>query len=231
MRTVLVPCICIAPILITLGVARSQTVGDKNEAAKSPAPDIKVAANIPNAAILELAKPHYPGELRITGKAVVRVKVNRAGEVVSAVAVSGHPLLRSSVVAAARRSKFQRSSAGGRKYVTGTLTYIFSPIEESHSDLRPLVGRQVTLRGTFSLRGKVGPFVLVSGRPVYLVASGSFTWGERYAEMEGALVIVTGTLRFHPSPPASETVNSAVARTPDYFYFEAETVRVQPAKE
>jgi len=34
------------------------------------------------------------------------------------------------------------------------------------------------MRGQFSLRGKVGPFILVGGRPIYLVPKGSFSWGE-----------------------------------------------------
>jgi hypothetical protein len=82
------------------------------------------------------------------------------------------------------------------------------------------------MRGRFSLRGKVGPFILVGGRPIYLVPTGAFTWGEPYAQMEGKDVRVTGTLRFahYPTPPAEAL---PAGRPSDHFYFEAETARIE----
>ena len=42
---------------------------------------------------------------------------------------------------------------------------------DSHEVLRTLIGKQVTIRGKFSLRGKFGPFVLLSNQQVvYLVS-------------------------------------------------------------
>jgi hypothetical protein len=93
--------------------------------------------------------------------------------------------------------------------------------------LHRLIGKQVTVRGTFSLRGKFGPYVLLSNQQVvYLVPSGSFTWGKPYSEMEGQLVAATGTLGFHHSPDAAP-VEPAFARAPDYFYLEGETVQLR----
>ena len=93
--------------------------------------------------------------------------------------------------------------------------------------LHTLIGTQVTIRGTFSLRGKFGPYVLLGNQHVvYLVPRGSFTWGEPYSEMEGKLVAATGTLRFYHEPNA-EPENPAVARPPDYFYLEAETAQLR----
>ena len=87
--------------------------------------------------------------------------------------------------------------------------------EVSHT----LIGKQITIRGRFSLRGVVGPYVLLGNRQVvYLVPRGSFTWGEPHSEMEGKLVAATGALRFYHSPNA-EPVDQAIARDPDYFYF------------
>jgi hypothetical protein len=97
-------------------------------------------------------------------------------------------------------------------------------------DLRSLIGHRVTLRGKFSLRGKIGPFVLVKDRPVYIVAAGSFTPGQPYSSLEGRIVKVTGILRFRQFPPEPEPVDAAKARVPDYFYFEAETARVRLAR-
>ena len=94
------------------------------------------------------------------------------------------------------------------------------------SELQRHTGERVRLRGQFSLRGKIGPFILVGGRPVYLVPQGSFSWGEPYASMEGRDVLVTGTLRFaHGAEPTPEALPEG--RAPDHFYFEAETVKVE----
>ena len=77
------------------------------------------------------------------------------------------------------------------------------------------------------MRGKFGPFVLLSNEQmVYLLPKGSLTWGKPYSEMEGKLVTATGTLKFFHSPD-SKSVNPAMARAVDYFYFEAETVQLQ----
>ena len=93
--------------------------------------------------------------------------------------------------------------------------------------LHTLIGKQVTVRGTFSLRGKFGPYVLLGNQQlVYLVPRGSFTWGEPYPEMEGKLVTATGTLGFYHSPNAAPA-DQAIARAPDYFYLEAETAQLR----
>ena len=97
----------------------------------------------------------------------------------------------------------------------------------SHEVLQTLIGKQVTIRGKFSLYGKFGPYVLLGNQQlVYLVPRGSFTWGKPYSEMEGKLVAATGTLRFFHFPDA-EPADPAKARPPDYFYLEAETAQLR----
>ena len=97
----------------------------------------------------------------------------------------------------------------------------------SYEVLHTLIGKQVTIRGTFSLRGKFGPYVLLGNqRVVYVVPTGSFTWGEAYSEMEGKLVAATGTLSVYHAPNA-EPADPALARAPDYFYLEAETAQLR----
>lgn len=82
------------------------------------------------------------------------------------------------------------------------------------------------MRGKFSLRGKIAPFILSGGRPIYIKPSGSFSWGEDYAKMEGRDVRVTGTLRFvHYPTPSPQAL--PVGRAPDHFYFEAETAKIE----
>lgn len=97
----------------------------------------------------------------------------------------------------------------------------------SYEDLHTLIGKQTTIRGKFSLNGKVGPYVLLSNQQVvYLVSRGSFTWGKPYSEMEGKLVVAIGTLGFFHSPDVSPA-DEARARPPDYFYLEAETTQLE----
>ncbi len=92
------------------------------------------------------------------------------------------------------------------------------------------VGERVTMKGTFSLRGKIGPFIRVGGRPIYLESQRSISWGETYAKMEGKQVVVTGTLRFvhHPVEPSAKDM--PVGRAEDHFYFDAETATVMLRK-
>ncbi len=93
------------------------------------------------------------------------------------------------------------------------------------SVLRQHLGERVMMRGRFSLYGKVGPFIIVAGRPIYL-EGGAFSWGKSYGRVEKRNVSVTSTLRFyHSSVPA--TGNIAIARASDHFYFEAETARIE----
>ncbi|HEV2915069.1 MAG TPA: hypothetical protein VGX92_17460 [Pyrinomonadaceae bacterium] len=96
----------------------------------------------------------------------------------------------------------------------------------SDSELQQHLGERIVMRGRFSLRGKAGPFILVGGRSIYLVAKESFSWGKPYASMEGRDVRVTGTLRFaHYQEATSEALPEG--RASDHFYFEAETAQVE----
>src|SRR5262245_5173465 len=70
----------------------------------------------------------------------------------------------------------------------------------SDNELMKYLDKTVTMTGRFSLRGKLGPFVEVGKRPIYLEAKGPFSWGDAYAAMEGREVRVTGVLKFFQSP-------------------------------
>ena len=50
-----------------------------------------------------------------------------------------------------------------------------------------------------------------------------------YESMEGKMVTLTGTLRFHKAPPAPAGP-LAEARVPDHYYMEAESARVELVK-
>jgi hypothetical protein len=102
----------------------------------------------------------------------------------------------------------------------------FDLTSATDTELQQHLGENVTMRGRFSLYGKLAPFIQVGGRPIYLEPEGSFSWGERYQSLEGQDVRVTGTLRFahYPEPLPGDL---PVARAPDHFYFEAETAKVE----
>ena len=97
--------------------------------------------------------------------------------------------------------------------------------EVSHA----LIGKQITIRGKFSLRGKFGAYVVLDNQQVVDLeprGPGTFTWGKPYSEMEGKLVEATGTLRFYHEPPAALS-DRTVARAPDHYYFAVETAHLR----
>jgi protein TonB len=79
---------------------------------------------------LSLPAPTYPAAARAAGASgtvTVEVVVDECGEVASARAVSGHPLLRQSAVEAARSARFAPAHREGqRASVSGTLAYDFA---------------------------------------------------------------------------------------------------------
>jgi len=108
---------------------------------------------------------------------------------------------------------------------SGVPDFLVSATIAKSDDLCVVLGQQVTLRGRFSLRGKLSPLVLVHGTPVYLIPRGEFRWGKSHAEMEGREVILAGTLRFHKSPTGDP--DSTAGRAPDHYYMEAESSAIQ----
>ena len=98
--------------------------------------------------------------------------------------------------------------------------------EASDGELLAHVGEKVTMHGKWSLRGKIGPYILAGNRSIYVVSQESFSWGEEYARMEGQEVRVTGVLHFaHYAAPNKE--KSSDQNAPDHFYFEAETTKIE----
>ena len=82
-----------------------------------------------NGKALALPKPAYPPIARAahaSGTVVVQVLIDEEGNVVSAHAVSGHPLLQAASVAAAREAKFSPTKLAGEPVkVTGVIQYNF----------------------------------------------------------------------------------------------------------
>ena len=98
-------------------------------------------------------------------------------------------------------------------------------LNTQQNELLRQVSQEVTLHGTFSLRGKFGPFIQTDTGPIYLVASDSFSWNDDHGRLEGKSVRVTGVLRFaHYADAISGT--SSEGHPQDHFYFEAEKAKI-----
>lgn len=78
---------------------------------------------------IELAKPVYPPIARAakaTGSVEVQMLIDVDGSVIAATAISGHPLLMSAAVSAARETRFTPTKLNGQPVkVTGIVVYNF----------------------------------------------------------------------------------------------------------
>lgn len=95
-----------------------------------PAPKT-VSGGVLNGKATSLPKPAYPAAakaVRASGAVSVQVLIDESGRVVSASAVSGHPLLRSAAVGAAQGARFSPTMLSGQAVkVSGVITYNFVP--------------------------------------------------------------------------------------------------------
>ncbi|MBX3243562.1 MAG: TonB family protein [Acidobacteria bacterium] len=96
----------------------------------APKPPSKpISGGVLNGKARSLPKPSYPPAaraIRAGGAVQVQVVIDKSGNVKSASAVSGHPLLRPAAVAAARQAKFSPTMLSGQPVeVQGVITYNF----------------------------------------------------------------------------------------------------------
>jgi protein TonB len=88
-----------------------------------------VSGGVLNGKAISKPQPVYPPiarDARASGTVTVQVLVDEEGRVISASAVSGHPLLQQAAVAAARAARFSPTLLSGRPVkVSGLLTYNF----------------------------------------------------------------------------------------------------------
>lgn len=103
---------------------------DAGETDKPAGPKI-INGGVVSGRALKLPKPPYPPaarSVRASGTVSIQVVIDESGEVFSAEAVSGHPLLRSAARAAACDARFSPTSLEGQPVkVSGIITYNFVP--------------------------------------------------------------------------------------------------------
>ena len=108
--------------------AASEPPPPKKESTPKPPPKT-VSGGVLNGKAISKPQPAYPAiakAARASGTVTVQVLVDESGKVVSAHAVSGHPLLQQSAVAAARQARFSPTLLSGQPVkVTGVITYNF----------------------------------------------------------------------------------------------------------
>jgi protein TonB len=106
-------------------VPLASTVEETGEGAKI----IRKSGGVLQASALTRVEPTYPEDAkaaRISGTVVVEVTVDEQGNVFAARAISGHPLLKSAAVEAARQWKFQPTTLSGVAVkVISTVTFNF----------------------------------------------------------------------------------------------------------
>lgn len=99
------------------------------KAASTPPPPKTISGGVLNGKAISLPKPAYPPIARAahaSGAVNVQVTIDESGNVISASAISGHPLLRPSAAAAARQAKFSPTIIGGQRVkVAGVIVYNF----------------------------------------------------------------------------------------------------------
>jgi periplasmic protein TonB len=98
-------------------------------AATPTPPRAPISGGVLNGKAISLPKPAYPPIARAAhaaGTVTVQVLIDENGSVVSAKAVSGHPLLQAVAVAAARQARFSPTKLSGQPVkVTGVIQYNF----------------------------------------------------------------------------------------------------------
>lgn len=91
----------------------------------------QISGGVLNGKAISLAKPEYPPAaraVRASGAVNVKVTIDEQGNIISASAVSGHPLLRAAAEEAARNSKFAPTLLQGVPVrITGVIVYNFVP--------------------------------------------------------------------------------------------------------
>jgi protein TonB len=94
-----------------------------------PVPKAPVSGGVLNGKAVNLPKPSYPPIARTahaSGTVVVQVTIDETGKVISAHAISGHPLLQAAAVQAAYSARFSPTQLSGQPVkVTGTINYNF----------------------------------------------------------------------------------------------------------
>lgn len=111
-------------LILSILVFVNLTIFAQNNAPKT------ISGGVVNGKAVSLPAPAYPAAAKAvnaSGSVNVQVLIDEEGNIVSASAVSGHPLLRAAAESAALRSKFRPTMLQGQPVkVSGIITYVFN---------------------------------------------------------------------------------------------------------
>jgi len=115
---------------VTTTTQKVQIADEPPPPASTPTPPrAPISGGVLNGKAISLPKPAYPPIARAahaSGTVVVQVLIDENGSVVSAHAVSGHPLLQAAAVGAAKQARFSPTKLSGQPVkVTGVIQYNF----------------------------------------------------------------------------------------------------------
>ncbi len=120
------------------GAGRARTV-TSNSFSLQQTPAKTIAGGVVNGSVVSLPKPAFPATARAvnaSGAVNVQITIDETGNVISAKAVSGHPLLRQAAENAALNAKFTPSMLSGNPVkVTGLIVYNFQNPENPTPDI------------------------------------------------------------------------------------------------
>ncbi len=120
------------------------SLGLSSVSAQTETPAKPVSVGVVNGKAVSLPKPAYPSAamaVRAEGAVNVQVLIDEEGNVVSAKAVSGHPLLRAASEQAARGAKFSPTLLSGQAVkVNGVIVYNFVGPVSSWSSIGSSIG-------------------------------------------------------------------------------------------
>ena len=125
--------------LLVLGAGFSNIAAQNQGAGPAVEGSKTISGGVLNGKAVNLVKPSYPAAakaVRASGAVNVQVTIDENGNVISAAAVSGHPLLRAASVQAARQSKFSPTILQGQAVkVTGIIVYNFTLPKETKNSV------------------------------------------------------------------------------------------------
>ena len=121
------------------GCVQSYPVGRGVDTIIQPAPVRQpISGGILNGRAISLPKPSYPAAACAKGTVVVQVIIDECGCVISAHAISGHPLRQVAAVQAAHQARFVPVSLRGQRVrVQGVIIYNFEPSNSSQNPRAP----------------------------------------------------------------------------------------------
>ncbi|MGH9902360.1 MAG: TonB family protein [Pyrinomonadaceae bacterium] len=117
------------PLMLVVPVVPESDPAPSDVAPQPPRKVALISGGVLNGKALSKPEPAYPPVARAAraqGTVTVQILVDEQGRVISAQAVSGHPLLQQAAVAAARQARFSPTRLQGQPVkVSGVVTYNF----------------------------------------------------------------------------------------------------------